>query len=65
VLGAMDHFTASEWVMVAQVPTQGVFTLYSVIGDLFGWLAVVGFVVIVGWGVVRWRRARRELTTGQ
>ena len=60
VLGAMDHFTASDRVMVAQVPTKGVFTLYSVIGDLFGWLAVVGFVVIVGWGVVRWRRARRE-----
>lgn len=59
VLAAMDHFTASERVMVAQVPTQGVFTLYSVIGDLFGWLAVVGFVVIVGWGVVRWRKARR------
>ena len=58
-LAAVDHFTASEWVTVAQVPTQGVFTVYSVIGDLFGWLAVVGFVVIVVWGVVRWRRARR------
>ena len=58
-LAAVDHFTSSEWVMVAQVPTKGVFTLYSVIGDLFGWLAVVGFVVIVGWGVVRWRKARR------
>jgi apolipoprotein N-acyltransferase len=58
-LAAVDHFTSNEWVMVAQVPTKGVFTLYSVIGDLFGWLAVVGFVVIVGWGVVLWRKARR------
>jgi apolipoprotein N-acyltransferase len=65
VLGAMDHFTASEWVMVAQVPTQGVFTLYAVIGDLFGWLAVVGLVAITIWVVVRGRRARRELTTEQ
>ena len=56
VLAAMDHFAASEWVMVAQVPTQGVSTIYSVIGDLFGWLAVVGFVGIVIWAVVRWRR---------
>ncbi len=63
VLAAMDHFTASERVMVAQVPTQGVFTLYSVIGDLFGWLAVVGFVVIVVWGVVQWRKARRAEST--
>ncbi|HSR29057.1 MAG TPA: nitrilase-related carbon-nitrogen hydrolase [Anaerolineae bacterium] len=57
VLAAMDHFAASERVMVAQVPTQGVSTAYSVIGDLFGWLAVVGFVGIVIWAVVRWRRA--------
>jgi apolipoprotein N-acyltransferase len=56
-LAAVDHFTTSERVMVAQVPTRGVFTLYSVIGDVFGWLAVVGFVGMVIWAVVRWRRA--------
>ena len=49
VLAWMDHFTASERVMVAQVPTKGVFTVYSIVGDLFGWLAVVGFAVIAGW----------------
>jgi apolipoprotein N-acyltransferase len=53
----MDHFAASERVMVAQVPTQGVSTIYSAIGDLFGWLAVVGFVGILIWAVVGWRRA--------
>ena len=58
-VATVDFFTASEWVMVAQVPSKGVFTLYSVIGDLFGWLAVAGFVVIVGWGVIRWRKAKR------
>ena len=63
VLAAMDHFTASERVMVAQVPTKGVFTLYSVIGDLFGWLAVVGFVTITIWTVVRWRKAGRARKT--
>ena len=46
---------------MTQVPTQGVLTVYSVIGDLFGWLALVGFVVIVVWGVVRWRKARRAV----
>ena len=45
--------------MVAQVPTKGVPTVYSVIGDLFGWLAVVGFVFIAIWAVVRWRKAMR------
>lgn len=58
-LAAVDHFTSSEWVMVAQVPTQGVFTVYSVIGDLFGWLAVVGFVVVAIWAVIRGRRTGR------
>jgi apolipoprotein N-acyltransferase len=61
-LAAMDHFTASEWVMVAQVPTHGVFTVYSIIGDVFAWLCVLGFLAMVVWGVVRWlklRRARR------
>jgi apolipoprotein N-acyltransferase len=58
-LAAVDHFTSSEWVTVAQVPTQGVFTFYSVIGDLFGWLAVVGFVAIIVLTLVRRWRARR------
>jgi apolipoprotein N-acyltransferase len=56
VLASMDHFTASERVMVAQVPTEGVFTVYSIIGDTFAWLSIVGFVVIVVWTIVRWRR---------
>lgn len=55
----MDRFRASEWVMVAQVPTQGVFTVYSVIGDLLGWPAVLGFLAMAVWGVIRWFRLRR------
>lgn len=52
VQAAQDHFAGSEQVMVAQVPTHGVSTIYPVIGDLAGWLAVVGLVVIVVWAVV-------------
>ena len=59
ILAAVDHFTSSEWVTVAQVPTQGVFTVYSVVGDLFGWLAVVGFAAMIVWGMARWFRLRR------
>jgi apolipoprotein N-acyltransferase len=57
VVGAMDHFYGGERVLVAQVPTRGVPTLYAVIGDLFAWLAVAGFVGMVIWAVVRQRRA--------
>lgn len=47
-LVSMDFFTAGERVIVAQVPTQHVFTIYSVIGDLLGWFSVAGLIVMVG-----------------
>ena len=53
VLAAMDDFTTEEVVMIADIPTEGVTTIYSRIGDLFAWLCVVGFVAVVGWAVVR------------
>jgi apolipoprotein N-acyltransferase len=57
VLAAMDTHTASERVMVVQVPTQRVFTVYSVIGDLFGWLFVAGFVAIFVLAMVGGRKS--------
>jgi apolipoprotein N-acyltransferase len=56
ILASTDVSTTSERSIVAQVPTQGVFTLYSVIGDLFGWLSVAGFVIITGWAIFRGRK---------
>jgi apolipoprotein N-acyltransferase len=56
ILAMVDIGAASEPVMVVQVSTQGVFTLYPVIGDLFGWLSVVAFVVIAGWAIFKRRR---------
>lgn len=58
VLAATDHFTAGERTIVAQVPTQGVPTLYPIIGDLFGWLAIAGFVLVAAWAIIAGRRAR-------
>ena len=60
VLAAVDHWTASERVMVAQVPADAsVFTLYPYVGDLFAWVAALGLAVITTVAVVRNRRARR------
>jgi apolipoprotein N-acyltransferase len=59
ILAMTNNLTASERAISAQVPTHGVFTLYSVIGDLFGWMSVAGFAVTVAWAVVRGRRAKR------
>jgi apolipoprotein N-acyltransferase len=64
VLAAVDHWTASERALLAQVPAEAsVFTIYPYIGDLFAWLSVVGFAAITVWGVVRWRKAKRAEST--
>ncbi len=61
VWSAMDHWSASERVLLSQVPAKaGVFTIYPVIGDLFAWLAMAGFVAVVIAAVTQGRRARRS-----
>lgn len=57
VLTSLDHFTTSDRVLVAQMPVNAhVFTLYTVIGDAFGWLTVTGFIAILLWAVLRGRK---------
>src|SRR5512142_2827773 len=42
IVAEMDHFNTTDRVMVAAVPIQQAFTLYSYTPDLFAWLAIVG-----------------------
>ncbi|NLD42716.1 MAG: hypothetical protein GX657_04390 [Chloroflexi bacterium] len=56
ILASVDSLTTSERLTVAQVPTHGVRTVYAVIGDLFGWASVAGFVGLAIWAVVAGRR---------
>jgi apolipoprotein N-acyltransferase len=51
ILTSMNHDTTEDRVMVSHVPTKGISTVYSQIGDLFGWVTVVGFVVVAGWAI--------------
>ena len=53
VLGAMDHYHASDRVLVAQLPTRGVRTIYSRVGDLFAWLCIAGLVLVGGKALAR------------
>jgi len=53
VLGLTDYFTSEDPVMIVYVPTKGVKTVYSQIGDLFAWLCMAGLVAAIGWVVVR------------
>lgn len=48
VLGSMDHYTTKDQHMTAQVPTKGIRTVYSSIGDSFAWacLAFLLFLIV-------------------
>lgn len=46
VLATMDFDKKETGIMYADVPTKGVRTLYPHIGDIFGWISVLGFLVL-------------------
>jgi apolipoprotein N-acyltransferase len=41
----MDYFAAEDPVVVAHLPTRGVWTVYPRVGDVFAWLVVAAFTV--------------------
>lgn len=40
----MDHYQSNSWTMTGQVPNKKIWSLYPIIGDLFGWLSIVGLL---------------------
>jgi len=52
-VAAMDHFTTDDHTMISQIPVRGVKTVYAVIGDLFAWLCLTGFLLSIGWSFFR------------
>ncbi|HPG39084.1 MAG TPA: nitrilase-related carbon-nitrogen hydrolase [bacterium] len=50
---ATADYSTTKQAMISHVPTQGVKTIYTVIGDLFAWLCIAGFVILVGLALVR------------
>ena len=47
LLAQMDSDKTEDGILYANVPTKGIQTIYSIVGDLLGWLCVIGFVVFV------------------
>ena len=58
VTAVMDHFSTPDRVLLAQVPTAGFATLYSGIGDVFGWLCLVGLGCLSAVGLLADRAAK-------
>ncbi len=44
--------------MVVEVPTEGVTTMYSIVGDSFAWITILGFLVIVLVALIQGRMRR-------
>ena len=53
VLGSQDYFTDKSGIMITTIPTRGVRTIYSRIGDVFAYLCVAGLIVLAGWALIR------------
>lgn len=45
-LAAMDHYETDDHVMISQVPTRGVRTIYSLAGDWFAWLCLAAMLLL-------------------
>jgi apolipoprotein N-acyltransferase len=52
ILAQMDSDKTENGIMYADVPGKGVKTIYSIIGDLLGWLCVLGFVAFVVMSII-------------
>lgn len=48
ILAQMNDFTTEERIIIADIPKQGITTIYSQMGDFFAWLCVLGLLVMVG-----------------
>ena len=47
ILSQMNDFTTEERIMLADIPKQGIKTIYSQIGDFFAWLCVFGLLGLI------------------
>jgi apolipoprotein N-acyltransferase len=56
VLATQNYFTNDSGIMFGSVPTQGVTTIYSRIGDLFAYLCAAGLILLAGWAFIHRHR---------
>jgi apolipoprotein N-acyltransferase len=47
VLSSMNHFNTKERLLLSNVPTKGITTIYSIVGDLFAWMNIFIFFLFV------------------
>jgi apolipoprotein N-acyltransferase len=56
-LASMDEYQATDLTLIAQVPTRGVRTIYSRLGDWLAWLNILAVLALI---VCVWRKTPRR-----
>lgn len=57
LLSSIDHARTKNEILISDVPSKGVTTIYSLIGDLFAWLCSIGFVFVAVWTFLQRKKA--------
>jgi apolipoprotein N-acyltransferase len=60
VLGSQNFYTTTDGIMLSSVPTRGVTTIYSRIGDLFAFLCAGGLVFLAAWAFIHRKQPQTE-----
>ncbi len=56
IVARQDYFMTPDRLMLADVPTRGIRTLYTYLGDWFAWASIALFVLLAGLAVFRVNR---------
>jgi apolipoprotein N-acyltransferase len=62
VLNQMDFADPGDGIMYAELPTQGINTLYTQISDVLGWICVVGLLGLIFLSIILRIRMKKETT---
>jgi len=46
-ISSMDYFNTDNRVLISYIPIEGVKTVYSSVGDIFAWICVIAFLVML------------------
>lgn len=56
IIAKQNYVASEERIMLADMPVKSVFTIYSIIGDVFAWVCVIGLIAFIIVAVIRRKR---------
>lgn len=60
ILNQMDSDETEDGIMYADIPTRGIKTLYTTIGDVLGWMCVLGFGALIVMSIIESRAHKKH-----